>query len=217
MNIDYKNIVDDYSENSFELIKKYLQEYISCFCIDYSDMERSMFIEKLYEYVLSYEVKNNKKDSAIPELYVKELMSIISKLVMTPKKDEPSCRAYLFLEKAQDIVTRIKKKHSNNLLDDLEDISKIFICIYDEYLRNNKKKIEDIDFNIHSDRFDYIKANLINKKSSIKTNDKESIIYNTILKNKSNEIYKTKRFIVMILTLFFVRLVELECGELMES
>ncbi len=68
-------------------------------------------------------------------------MPIISKIVKTPKKNEIPCLAYRYSVRAQEITDRVKKGKSENLLDDLEDITKIFLCLYDQYLKNNHEII----------------------------------------------------------------------------
>ena len=97
---------------------------------------------------------------------------------------------------------------------DLEDISKIFLCLYDHYLKNNHEKIETIDFKIPGIGFDYIRTDLIKEKSPIlkmfKSKADEETVYNVLQANNKNNIYNVRNYVVMILSLFYVRLVELE-------
>ena len=81
MIINFDELINDFSEDGFSLSKKYLSEYVSCFYTDYEKLDRTTLIEKLCDYVMSFEYRNNKKDSSIPELYSSELLPVINKIV----------------------------------------------------------------------------------------------------------------------------------------
>ena len=214
MIINFEDVIMNYSDDCFDLSKKYLSDFVSCFYADYEDLGRSEIIEKICDYTMMFEMKNSKKDSSIPELYVSELLPIINKMVKAPKKDEVPCLAYRYAQRAQEITERIKKEKSEDPMADLEDISKIFLCLYDHYLKNNHEKIETIDFKIPGIGFDYIRTDLIKEKSPIlkmfKNKADEETVYNVLQANNKNNIYNVRNYVVMILSLFYVRLVELE-------
>lgn len=214
MIISYEDLIMNYSDDMFNLSKKYISDYISCFYTDYDSLNRSEVIEKICDYTMMFEVKNNKKDSSIPELYVNELLPIINKIVKVPKKDEVPCLAYKYALRAQEIADRIKKLKSENIMDDMEDITKIFLCLYNHYLKNNHEKIETIEFKIPGIGFEYIKTDLIKDKKFILKKSKnkavEETVYNVLLTNNKNNIYNIRNYVVMVLSLFYVRLVELE-------
>lgn len=218
MVINFNELVNDFSEEGFSLSKKYLSECISSFFVKKENLDRPMLIEKLYDYIMSFEYRNNKRDSAVPELYSSELLPIINKVVKTPKKDEAPSQAYRYAQRAQEIAERIKKGNSQNVIEDMEDISKIFLCIYDHYLKNNHVKVESIDFKIPGIGFGYIRTDLIKEKKfkfpGSKETNKEEKIYNTLKLNEKNNIYNTRNFVVMILSLFYIRLTDLEGREL---
>lgn len=214
MTINFDELINDFSDDGFVLSKKYLSEYISRFYVRYEDMNRLMFVEKLCDYIMSFEYRNNKKDSSIPELYSSELLSIINKIVKAPKKDEVPTQAFRYALRAQQITERVKKGDCQSVVEDLEDISKIFLCIYDHYLKNNHVKVEKIDFKIPGIGFDYIRTDLIkeNKFNLLKPKEKdeEEMIYNTLKLNERNNIYNTRNFVIMVLSLFYIRLIDLE-------
>ena len=214
MIIRFDEMIMNYSNESFNLSRNYLSDFISCYYAEYDKLNKSEIIEKICDYTMVFELKNSKKDSSIPELYVNELMPIINKIVKTPKKDEIPCLAYRYAVRAQEITERVRKAKCDNVLDDLEDITKIFLCLYDRYLKNNHEKIETIDFKIPGIGFDYIKTDLMKGKLftldiSNNTNN-ENTIYNILSANNKNNIYSIRNYVVMILSLFYVRLIELE-------
>ncbi len=212
MVINYEDLVNEYSEEGFESLKKYLADYVSCFCINYDVIDRTMLVEKLCDYVMSFESRNNKKDSLIPGIYVNELLPIINKTVEEPKKGAESCPAFKYVERARQIAERIKKNNSENLIEDMEDFTKILLCLYSPYMKT-KKKVEDIEFKMHGIGFDFIRSSLIKEKGfkfiKPKKNETERI-YNKWKTNERNNIYSVRNFAVMILSLFYIRLTDLE-------
>ncbi|MBR0418085.1 MAG: hypothetical protein IJI66_02840 [Erysipelotrichaceae bacterium] len=214
MIIDINDLLNDFSENGFALSKKYLAEYVSCFYVDIDEWDRASLIEKLCDYVMSFEYRNNKKDSSLPELYTGELLPIINKIVKTPKKDEVPSQAYRYAQRAQEIAERIKKDKCENLIEDLEDFTKIFLSLYDRYMKNNHEKVEAVEFKIPGIGFDYIRTDLIKEKrfSLARSKDKngEEKINNVLKLNEKNNIYNTRNFVVMLLSLFYIRLTDLE-------
>ena len=214
MVLNYEKLIMEYSEEMFELSKKYLSDFVSCFYADYDQLGKSAIIEKICDYTMMFEEKNNKKDSSIPYLYSAELLSIIDKIIETPKKNETPCLAYKYAERAHVITERIKKSKSEDLMEDLEDITKIFLCLYDSFLKKNNGKVKTIDFKIPGIGFDYIRANLIKEKKFVfgKSNNKddENTIFNVLLANNKSNIYSVRNYVVMVLSLFYVRLAELE-------
>ena len=109
MVINYENVIMNYSDEMFLLSKKYLSDFVSCFYADYDQLGRAEIIEKICDYTMMFEAKNNKKDSSIPEFYASELLSIINKIVKFPKKGETPCLACRYALRAQEITDRIKK------------------------------------------------------------------------------------------------------------
>ena len=80
MVLNYEKLIMEYSEEMFELSKKYLSDFVSCFYADFDQLGKSAIIEKICDYTMMFEEKNNKKDSSIPYLYSAELLSIIDKI-----------------------------------------------------------------------------------------------------------------------------------------
>lgn len=123
-------------------------------------------------------------------------------------------RKYRYALRAQEITDRVKKGKSEDFIGDLEDITKIFLCLYDHYLKNNHEKVEMVDFKIPGIGFDYIRTDLIKEKRSIlrrsKNKEDEERVYNVLQLNNKNNIYNVRNYTVMVLSLFYVRLVELE-------
>mgnify|MGYP007070252275 CR=1 FL=1 len=214
MIIQFDEVLKDYSDNGLGLVKKHLAEYMSCFYMNLDEMGAENLLEKICDYVMVFESKNNKKDSSIPDIYTGELMPVMSKIVKAPKKDEIPCQAYRYLKRAEEITGRIKKKSSNNLLEDLEDFTKIFLCIYDKYLKDKKEKVENIDFKVRGIGFEYIKTDMIKEKRfkflQPKNKTEDETIYNVLKINDKNNIYNARNFAVMIMTLMYIRLVDLE-------
>jgi len=214
MIINFDELINDFSEDGFSLSKKYLSEYVSCFYTDYEKLDRTTLIEKLCDYVMSFEYRNNKKDSSIPELYSSELLPVINKIVKSPKKDEIPSQAYRYAQRAQEIADRIKKDKSQNVIEDMEDLTKIFLCLYDRYMKNNHEKVETIYFRIPGIGFDYIRTDLIKEKRfnlvKPKNKNEEEIIYSRLKLNEKNNIFNARNFVVMVLSLFYIRLIDLE-------
>ena len=214
MLIQFDEILESYSENGIHLFRKYLSDYIACFYVDINDVDRVNLLEKTCDYVMAFEFRNKKIDSSIPELYVGELLPVIDKVVKVPKKDEVPCQAYRYVERAHEISFRIKKNESDNVIEDLEDFTKIFLCIYDHYLKNNREKVETIDFKMRGIGFDYIRTDLVREKrfKFLRRNNKlmDETIHNVLYINEKNNIYNTRNFAVMVLSLFYIRLNDLE-------
>lgn len=72
MVLNYEKLIMEYSEEMFELSKKYLSDFVSCFYADFDQLGKSAIIEKICDYTMMFEEKNNKKDSSIPYLYSAE-------------------------------------------------------------------------------------------------------------------------------------------------
>ena len=81
-------------------------------------------------------------------------------------------------------------------------------------MKNNHEKVETIEFKIPGIGFDYIRTDLIKEKrfSLVRSKDKndEEIINNVLKLNNKNNIYNTRNFVVMLLSLFYIRLTDLE-------
>ncbi len=79
-----------------------------------------MITEKLCDYIMSFETKNNKKDSSISGIYVSELLPIVNRTVEEPKKDADPCPAFKYVVRARQIAERIEKNKSDNIIEDIK-------------------------------------------------------------------------------------------------
>ena len=55
MVLNYEKLIMEYSEEMFELSKKYLSDFVSCFYADFDQLGKSAIIEKICDYTMMFE------------------------------------------------------------------------------------------------------------------------------------------------------------------
>ena len=138
--IDFKTLILELSEDSFERVKYRISPRLNFYYIDSENADRYMLLEKLGDYLRTFELKTGKRDNDLAIIYTTELMKYIDYRI---KEDTRADRYY---NKAKEIIQTIREKLSDNLLQNLEDFTKIFLCLYSEYVKDPEKNVEKISF-----------------------------------------------------------------------
>ncbi|MDD3138359.1 MAG: hypothetical protein PHX08_05230 [Lachnospiraceae bacterium] len=135
---------------NFELLKERLiGEYFSFQYIEEDAIDRIAFAEKLFDYFDKIEIKTGKKD--ILSSFIENLDAIVGRRIKkTPqtKKGEqpqPVPRARKYYENACEI-----KKTRKYTGRQIEDYSRIMLCLYMEGITSKDKEIEDFEFALNS-------------------------------------------------------------------
>ena len=76
--LDFKQLICDLNDNSFDETKKRLNEpFLTYYYTESKEADKAMFLEKVCQYVEKVEAKSNWKDSDLSGIYVSELIAIL--------------------------------------------------------------------------------------------------------------------------------------------
>ncbi len=210
-----KDFINELSLDSLKTFKEETKDYLSFYFIDINIISLDEFIEKVYEYLKCFELKNNVRDADLFNIYVNELWSDIGNVC------EKDSKAAKYLMKANKIREELKKGKLTDEegKDDLETFSKIYLTILSQLIKQNSKRINDLDFAVSKIDYAGVKDflykssdgvidNLINKIKG--TDDIEEIVHDVIEKEEKLKIYSKKSFSRLLLNLMYLRLIDHE-------
>lgn len=140
--IDFKKIILELSNDSFEKLKEKLKDVLNYFYISQEEISKSLLLEKIGDYQFHFEMKNSKvRDNDFSKVYVDELYSLLKGRVLSYKDKE-------YFNKLTEIKDNINKYKDDQLIEKLEDFTKVFVCLYDRYI--NKAQNEDFYLNVRT-------------------------------------------------------------------
>ena len=145
--IKYSKIISDMSEESFSQFKKDSEDYLRYYFCDANDASKELVTEKIGNYLERLEEKTKLRDNDLSATYSSILMKYLQNRI-TESDDAKSKRVQKYYEKLKSLHSSIKAENDEDiLLTELEDFTKIFLCLYEAY-KNTKKKINDFQFNV---------------------------------------------------------------------
>lgn len=154
LQIDYKKLIYELSDESFNELKEYVGAYFPLYFVDDSEMTKPMILEKLGDYLRGFQNAKNWKDSQLPKKYCELLLKYLN-YRFNDKKDDESFPQQLFL-KAEKIKGRIDAiEDEDELLINLMDFSKIFLVLYNSFMnkKKGKKSKSELSFTVRNISF----------------------------------------------------------------
>lgn len=138
--INFRKIITELSDDGFNDLKKATKELIPYYYLEESEVDRLSFLEKIGEYLRHFELNNRKvRDNDIATIYIAELGSLMKNRIKPGSSADKYSQRFLQLEK------EAPSADGDFLLSLLEDITKIFVCFYDSFARN-QGMVFDITF-----------------------------------------------------------------------
>ncbi len=159
--IEFRTIVDDLSQESFEVLKIQLDQYIQFYFLDSNDADRGLVLEKLGDYLSKIEMKNNLKDNDLAYAYSSELLPMLN------GKTQKNSQADQYFKRASQINSDIRKGNCENVLSALEDFSKVFLCLYSQCCVEKGHPISLIRFRISEVKLDLVIEGILKEKNQV--------------------------------------------------
>ena len=160
------NLILKFDETNFESIKeKLVGEYLTFSFIDDSEVNREILAEKLYDYFEKLEIKTSK--TTFLSTYIDDIDSIVSKNIAKEpqaKKNEnppPAPRARKYYNLACEI-----KKSRQYTLKQLEDYTRIMLCLYMASITTKAKEITDFEYALSNINIDRVLSAMKEEKAS---------------------------------------------------
>jgi len=149
MNIDFRKLVLELSDESFEQLKEYCSPYTWSFFVKQDEVTRLMQLEKIGDYLRPFEASAKLRDADLAKKYVDVLLQYIDNRTVPAKKGETPCKAEKYFKRAKALQQKVSQcDDSDMLITILEDFSKIFLCMYSECMINIEKQITTLDFHV---------------------------------------------------------------------
>ena len=149
--IDIYRIINELPDELIEKLSRDARPYLTFYYVDDEKISREMLIEKIGQYLELFERKNNLRDNSLAGKFVSELFPYLYYRI------ENASRAISYYSRVQNIKKEIEScddvQKTNKLL---EDFSKIFLCLYDQFLKNDCKPVIDFDFFIEAIDFQHL-------------------------------------------------------------
>ena len=162
--IDFKKYINELSDDSFSEFEIRVSDYLSFYFVDEKEVnDRTLFAEKIGEYLKMYEMKHNKvHDADLTRIYLDELYSLMRYRI------EYSSIADKYYERIREEFGVMKTSNGEEFNTALENYTKIFLTFYDEFI-DRKRKVSDIYFFVEAIDYDRIKETFLIDKPE--TND----------------------------------------------
>lgn len=182
--MDFINhIFKEINDNYFVYLKETTKNTIRFKVLSDEEITRNVYLEKLYDYLTTVNIKNNidadKKEYI--SVYVNNLYSLMNKNIAKKSREEK------YILKAKKLINQLKKDPDNESL--LKDYTRIFVSIYSSKVR--------FSFDISLDR--------LNKTIDGIKNEKENFfIFKG--KDKISELnrYEKMQYIIVLMTLVYL-------------
>ncbi len=153
--IDICGIINGLSDESLEKLSRDLRPFLTFYYADPECVSREMLMEKIGQYLEILERKTNLRDHDLAGKYVSELFPYVLYRI---SNDSRATAYYLRMQKIKNEINSCDDEQVNI---SLEDFSKLFLCLYDQYLKNEGKPVENFNFYVESVNFhnllDYLK------------------------------------------------------------
>ena len=139
--IEFDKLINELSDVSFCELKERIGNYLSFYYVDDPNLiTREMMLEKIGGYLKQFESENFRMtDKKFVETYYGELLSLLKDRVVASSKAEE------FYNKAQRLSEVVGACEENLFYSNLEDYTKVFLTIYNSFLKN-REKVKDISF-----------------------------------------------------------------------
>ena len=155
MNINFRKIVTELSDESFEQLKVYLQPYAWNYFVKNDEVTKLMELEKIGEYLKSFETVTKFRDGELAAKYAGMLIQYVDNRILPSKRGETANKAEKYFRRAKQLQASIPEcEDSNRLVTILEDFTKVFLCLYDECIKDVEKQITNISFHVSGIDFD---------------------------------------------------------------
>lgn len=149
MNIDFRKLILELSDDSFIRLKTLLDPYIWNYFVDIDEVTKEMELEKIGEYLKAFELSSKLRDNDFAKKYTDILHLYIDNRIVPAKKGEIPCKAEKYFGRAKEIQKNITTCESSDvLLTYLEDYTKIFLCLYRECIKDIETQITDLEFHV---------------------------------------------------------------------
>lgn len=186
--MDFINhIFKEINDNYFVYLKETTKNTIRFKVLSDEEITRNVYLEKLYDYLTTVNIKNNidadKKEYI--SVYVNNLYSLMNKNIVKKSREEK------YILKAKKLMNQLKKDPDNESL--LKDYTRIFVSIYSS--QGNR-----FSFDISLDR--------LNKTIDGIKNEKENFfIFKG--KDKISELnrYEKMQYIIVLMTLVYLAII----------
>lgn len=183
--MDFINhIFKEINDNYFVYLKETTKNTIRFKVLSDEEITRNVYLEKLYDYLTTVNIKNNidadKKEYI--SVYVNNLYSLMNKNIAKKSREEK------YILKAKKLMNQLKKDPDNDSL--LKDYTRIFVSIY-------SSQGNSFSFDISLDR--------LNKTIDGIKNEKENFfIFKG--KDKISELnrYEKMQYIIVLMTLVYL-------------
>lgn len=184
--LNIKNIVLNLSDENNKKLKEYNKTFIKYHVLNEEEITKAVQIEKMYDYL---EIANQSiKNKEIKNIFMTKIISILRGGIKFKS------RADKYLDRLREIRKKSREKLSES---DYKSFARVFICMYDSIIQN-EKKIEDFDLFIENVDYEKIRENLLN--SPIKNNPFDKVI------PKNNEFDKYDEISIVVFILDFLYL-----------
>ena len=158
MVIKFPEIIQSLSDDSFTNLKNNTKYYIRYYFLNWENTSRDVFIEKLGEYLSHVETSNKVKDDKLANLYASSLFKYVDNRIYR-SDDTGDPRVIQYFNRLIQIGDTIKAG-KDDLLPLLEDYTKVFLCLYSQYV-NHQKRINKIQFDLSKIDFEKVYGFLI--------------------------------------------------------
>ena len=136
-------------DDVFEKLKKMLLgEYISFEIIEADDITNDIFAEKICDYFEKLELETKKSFDKQVEIFIKDIDSVVGgRVAKTPKakKDEKALVIEPRSRKYYNKALKIKDVRNLSIIN-LNDFTRIMMCLYTEIIKKKYQDITDFDF-----------------------------------------------------------------------
>lgn len=152
--INFKKIIEEYSDDSYSEFRHQSLLYMPYIFNDENDGTKAVEEEKLASYLVDLELKTNMRDSDLAKVYTHALMSLMNKVVKKSNKEAAKSLNEKYLERVSAIDKQISdRKNNKDVLEyldlcQLEDITKVFLCLYSKYLEHTDQYAGNMNFSM---------------------------------------------------------------------
>jgi len=152
--IDCFTIITGLSNKGFNDAKAYLTDYLSFYYVNPTHADADLITEKVAQCLAQFEAKNLLKDDDLACVYAEELINLINNCA------EPGSRANRYLDRAKQIRNVLKTSQKEDISNELDDITSIFLCFINEFNKDRTRKIEDFTFDVLNVNFNAVMDNI---------------------------------------------------------
>jgi len=194
--INYSKIIDAMSSEAFEQFSENVYNELHYNVLTLAEVRKVDAKEKLISMI---KTTITGKDKSL-DFYVSEIKKYLDNYVLCKK----GSRAESYMAKANNLIASIEKnKRTDN---DIEDVVKLYISLMRRSLHSKEDEIDNLNFSVSSDDYQFIKGLLTKKLKS-----KKRVAINLPSQSKEN-----KELVYIDTALYLTRILEKE-GEFIQE